>query len=357
MSIRKLASIQRILSIGPIEGADAIEVATVNSWKVVVKKGEFKVGDLVIYCEVDSWIPTELAPFLSKGKEPREYEGIKGEQLRTVKLRGQVSQGLILPTITDRTGTYIMIYDDWETGNGEYSVTVTEGMDVTNDLGIVKYEPPVPAQLAGVVKGSWPSSVPKTDEERIQNLTNEWPELAKAKWELTEKLEGSSMTVGRINGEFLVCSRNLNLKETEGNTLWAVARKHGIEQKMIRAELDNFVIQGELIGEGVQGNHYKIKVQEFYVYSMYDIEAGEYVSSKHRTMIVESMGLPHVPVIAFSAHLRDTLGITSIEDVLKFADRKSKLNPNVLAEGVVFKEIDGQRHWKAVSNEYLLKHG
>jgi RNA ligase (TIGR02306 family) len=94
--MRKLASIRRIDSIDPIVDADAIEVATVGGWKIVVKKGEFAVGDLAVYLEIDSWVPTELAPFLSKGKEPREFEGIKGERLRTVKLRGTLSQGLLL---------------------------------------------------------------------------------------------------------------------------------------------------------------------------------------------------------------------------------------------------------------------
>lgn len=95
--MRKMATIRVIDAINPIPDADAIEVATVGGWKVVVKRGEFTVGDLAVYCEIDSWIPTELAPFLSKGKEPRVYEGIKGERLRTVSLRKTVSQGLLLP--------------------------------------------------------------------------------------------------------------------------------------------------------------------------------------------------------------------------------------------------------------------
>ena len=94
--MRKLASIRRIDDIQPIEGADAIEVATIDGWKVVVKRGEFTVGDLAVYLEIDSWVPHELAAFLSKGKEPREYNGVKGERLRTVKLRGTTSQGLLL---------------------------------------------------------------------------------------------------------------------------------------------------------------------------------------------------------------------------------------------------------------------
>lgn len=96
MTERKLASIRRIADIQPIEGADAIVVATVDGWKVVVKKDEFKAGDLALYLEIDSWVPHELAPFLSKGQEPREYNGVKGERLRTIKLRGTTSQGLLL---------------------------------------------------------------------------------------------------------------------------------------------------------------------------------------------------------------------------------------------------------------------
>lgn len=161
--MRKLASIKRIDEINPIEGADAIEVATVGGWKVVVKKGEYTAGDLAVYFEIDSWIPHELAPFLSNGKEPREFESVKGERLRTIKLRGQISQGLLLPVYNDFTGTYLMCYSE---DADEYSVTVSEDDDVTELLGILKYERPLPAQLAGQAKGNFPSFIPKTDEER-----------------------------------------------------------------------------------------------------------------------------------------------------------------------------------------------
>jgi RNA ligase (TIGR02306 family) len=345
--MRKLASIQKILDIQPIPDADAIEVATVNGWRVVVKKGEFNVGDLVIYCEVDSWIPTTLAPFLSKGQEPREYDGIKGERLRTVKLRGQLSQGMILPLSVvpggpDRFGM---------------PTVICEGDDVSERLGIVKYDPPVPACLAGVSLGSFPSQVPKTDEERIQNLTNEWPVLKEYSYEVTEKLEGSSMTVGLINNEFVVCSRNLKLKEVEGNTLWMLARKYDIETRMRATMVDGTVIQGEVIGEGIQGNHYGIKGQDFYVFAIYSAFHGGYVSPEVRRKICQDIGLKHVPVIAYTANPYDTLGLTSVEDMLGFADGQSALNPKVLREGEVWKRVDGQEHFKCVSNKYLLKHG
>ena len=341
MSIRHLASIQKIIDIQPIEGADAIEVATVNAWQVVVKKGEFSIGDLVVYFEIDSWMPITLAPFLSKGKEPRIYENIPGERLRTVRLRGQVSQGLILPLA------------DLVNAPGEF--VCEEGADVTSNLGIVKYDPPVNAQIAGVARGNFPSMIPKTDEERVQNLTKHWDRFKDFKYEITEKLEGSSMTVAMIDGEFNVCSRNLNLKNTEDNTLWSVARRYDIENKMRGLSSDQVAIQGELVGPGVEGNHYDLKKADFYVYSIYDIVAGAYLSPEKRQNMCNVMGLKHVPVIAHSAELFDTLGISTIAEVLKFADGKSLLNPNKLREGIVFKRVDGQEHFKAISNEYLLK--
>ena len=336
--MRKLASIQKILDISPIEGADAIEVATVNSWKVVIaKKDNYKVGDLVIYCEVDSWIPHALAPFLSKGQYPRVYDGVEGERLKTVRLRGTTSQGLILPI-------YLVNPDQ---------MIPQEGDDVSELLGIVKFEPPVPASLAGISKGSFPSVVPKTDEERIQNLTNEWPVLNGYFYEVTEKLEGSSMTVGLVNDEFIVCSRNLNLKEVEGNTLWDLARRYNLETLLRDTVGQNIVFQGEVIGEGVQGNHYGIKGQDFYVFAIYDADTGCYWDAKRRRVLCGLLGLKHVPVIDEGAYFTGQ----TIDNVLAQADGQSLLNPKQLREGIVCKRIDGQEHWKAVSNKYLLKHG
>jgi RNA ligase (TIGR02306 family) len=164
--MRKLATVRKIDALEPIDGADLIETAVIGGWKVVVKKGEFTVGELATYFEIDSWIPTELAPFLtSEGKEPREYNGIKGERLRTVKLRGAISQGLLLPVT--------VLYTAVETRLKEFGVAletipliVNEDMDVSDLLNIHKYEPPMPTQLAGMAKGNFPSFIPKTDEER-----------------------------------------------------------------------------------------------------------------------------------------------------------------------------------------------
>ncbi len=162
MSERKLATIRRIDALNPIEGADRIETATIGGWKVVCQKGLYSVGDLVVYCEIDSWIPTEVAPFLTpSGREPKEYNRISGEKLRTVKLRGVTSQGLLLPL----SETNVM-YNDSTSHTNLSELNLEEGADVTELLGILKWEAPIPACLSGMVNGVFPSWIPKTDEER-----------------------------------------------------------------------------------------------------------------------------------------------------------------------------------------------
>jgi RNA ligase (TIGR02306 family) len=336
--MRKLATIRKIDALTPIEGADAIECATVGGWKVVVKKGEYHAGDDAIYCEIDSWIPHELAPFLSKGKEPREFEGIKGERLRTIKLRGQLSQGLLLPL-----------------GIGVFDVNAVleEGTDVSELLNIVKWEKPMNAQLAGMARGNFPSLIPKTDQERVQNLVKEIAGAADSGqlFEITEKLEGSSMTVYRIEGQFGVCSRNLDLKETEGNSFWETARREDIEAHMMAVDpYWDFAIQGELVGPGIQGNIYNLSKPEFYVFDVYDIKSGRYLNPTARRELIARMELKHVPVITDDKDL----GIGTVDEMLAWAEDKSRLNDKQEREGIVFKEVNGGFTFKAISNKYLL---
>lgn len=335
--MRKMARIVKIDAINPIPDADAIEVATVGGWKVVVKKGEYSVGQLAIYCEIDSFIPSTIASFLTKpGHQPKVYEGVEGERLRTVKLRKTLSQGLLLPMSV-------------MTDNGVLVQILNEGEDVSEALGIVKYEPPVPAQLAGLVKGNFPSRIPKTDQERVQNLKREVESLPSGVlFEVTEKLEGSSMTCYLIDGVFGVCSRNLDLKRDEANSFWKVAIDKDIEGKMRECGDGDWAIQGELIGNGVQGNIYKMGGMDFYVYDVYNINAGDYLRPVYRRALIERMGLNHVPVINTGASLG------TVEEIILQADGKSVLNSKQDREGIVFKQIDGGMTFKAISNIYLL---
>lgn len=345
MSERKLAKIVKIDELNPIEGADAIECATVGGWKVVAQKGLYNVGDLAVYFEIDSWIPHELAPFLSKGKEPREFEGVKGERLKTIKLRGQLSQGLLMPMEKKMDGGYLL------------PVTrrcyIQEGEDVTEELGIKKWEKAIPAQLAGVCRGNFPTAIPKTDQERCQNLKREILHSCASgdHYEITEKLEGSSMTCYLIDGEFGVCSRNLDLKETADNAFWKTARAEGIEEKMRGVFEDkNVAIQGELVGPGIQGNIYGLKEPAFYVFDVYSINKGGYLLPEVRRNLINGIGLKHVPVIAVDKDL----GVGTIEELLTWAEDKSVLNDKVEREGIVFKEVNGGMTFKAISNKYLL---
>ena len=356
--MRKLATIRRIAEIRPIENADAIEHVRVDGWWVVAKKGEFQVDDLVVYIEIDAWCPHELAPFLSKGKEPREYNGVKGERLKTVKLRGAVSQGLLLPIPTELNDP----------------TQFTEGLDVTELLGVQKWEPQIPAQLRGKIAGNFPSWLRKTDEDRIQNCFKDVSPRLNESWFIEEKVDGSSMTVGYrkcdfildkdgqpIPEEFVVCSRNLSLKlEDEDNTFVRVAKESSIQDAM-KAYGRNLGISGELIGEGIQGNKYDIKGHRWLVFNIFDVDTGKYVSAEERQFIIRDLvalgaTIEQVPAItAVGTTLLDGL---SVDDFLEMAEGKSILNPKTEREGLVFKnQTDPDISFKAISNRWLLKTG
>ena len=336
MTERKLATIRKIAAIEPIEGADAIEVAVVDGWKVVVKKDEFQVDALAVYIEIDSWVPTELASFLSKGKEPREFESVKGERLRTVKLRGQLSQGLLLPL---------------EPTCANIESELFEGLDVSLPLNILKWERPMNAQLAGIARGNFPALIPKTDQERIQNLTRSFEEYQLDTWSITEKLDGSSCTFYLDDeGSFHVCSRNLDLKEEAANSFWKVAHKFQIEDIMRRNFMLGMAIQGEIIGEGIQGNQYKVQL-DFYVYDMYNVHTGKYILPVQLKAACARIGLKHVPILCEATEIKEQ----TIESMLQYAEGKSMINGSE-REGVVFKSNTiHDRSFKAINNKWLLK--
>lgn len=335
--MRKLASVQRIKEILPIEGADAIELAIVNGWKVVVAKSvEHKVGDLVVYCEIDSFLPVRPEfEFLRKSSYKKMIDR-EGFRLKTIKLRGQVSQGLILPI------------RELQLANKDL---LAEGMEVTKELDIVKYEPPIPAELEGKVKGFFPGFIPKTDEERVQNLTKEYEEWLVSiglQFYATEKLDGTSATYYFKDGEFGVCSRNLELLESEGNTFWRVAREMDLENKM-KSLGYNVSLQGELVGEGIQGNPYKIKGQKVFFFNLFNIDEYEHSGLEEFEKTIKDLGLETVPVLETNFALPGT-----IEDLLSYADAKSSLNPSFDREGVVIRSKDRKISFKAISNKFLL---
>lgn len=356
---RKLATVRKISDLSPIDGADKIEVATIDGWKIVVAKDVgHKVGDMVVYCEIDSFLPIrEEFEFLRKSsyKKMGDQEGFR---LKTIRLRGQVSQGLVLPlSVLKNTDVIMTKVTKKEWGNqielfAEDGIPmVNVGDDVTELLGIVKYEPPIPAELAGKVKGLFPSFLRKTDEERVQNIAVEYSALSwytEHKFYVTEKLDGSSATFYFKDGVFGVCSRNLELLETEGNTFWKVARELKLEEWLGTFD-NNLCLQGELIGEGIQGNPYKIKGQTVRFFNGFNIDTQENIPFLEFIEVIEKMKLQTVPILEFSFKLPE-----SIEKILEYADGKSQLNSNFDREGIVVRSYDRTISFKVISNQFLL---
>jgi hypothetical protein len=328
---RKLASVVRITDIQPIVGADAIEVATVKGWKVVVKKNEFKVGDLAVYFEIDSLLPlTSQFEFLRSRCYKRMPDGREGLRLKTVKLRGQISQGLLTPLPNE---------------------FVTEGDDLTSVYGVIKYEPPIPAQLSGLVKGLFPSFIPKTDEERIQNyITDSIVDVRGLDAYITEKLDGSSFTAYIRNSEFGICSRNLELKHSDDNAYWQASAALDLQNKLASLQR-NIALQGELVGPGVQGNLYGLSHRTVYFFTGYDIDAGRRLTFAELKDLLTELKLPMVPVLEYAYVLPSE---NVVETMLAYAEGKSALNPRADREGVVVRGVSEEFSFKAISNRYLL---
>ena len=331
---RKLASVVKIVDIQPIPGADAIVVATVKGWKVVVKVNEYKVGDLAVYYEIDSFLPVRPQfEFLRKSSFKRMGSS-EGFRLKTIRLRGQISQGLLTPI-------------------PEGISNPKEGDDLTEALGIVKYEPPIPAQLAGKIKGTFPSFIPKTDEIRIQNFENEvgFSPVGERAY-VTEKLDGTSFTCYFNNGVFGVCGRNWELSETSDNSLWRMANLLQLKEKMTKHG-KNIALQGELIGAGINGNLYGLSDHKLFFFTGYDIDKGRRMFFDELEWVLFGLDLQMVPVLEkYGFVIPNESNI--VDYMLKYAEGKSVLNMEVDREGVVVRGLEREFSFKAISNTYLL---
>lgn len=341
MTERKLATIEKIESLTPIEGADKIELAKVRGWNVVVQKGLYKEGDQAIYFEIDTMLPENderYASFMERGVRT-DSAGRTGHVVKTIRLKGQYSQGLVMPI---------------QEFSSELSTTLI-GQDVTNDVGVWKWEPPIPANLSGKVRGGLPGWVRKTDAERIQNFEDFLP-LNPDEFYCTEKLDGSSVTFTLNGDDFHVCSRNLDLEETQGNTFWEIANRYDIKDILTRwledintlEACETVTIQGEILGEGVNGNRLGLKGHHF---SAFNFE----VNGTPLPLELIEEQLPIVPWVDIPAP-------QSVSEALEAVDgMKSLLAKDRLAEGVVWRRKDGEnitpgvRALKAISNKYLLK--
>lgn len=330
---RKLASIRKIKKINAIDDADNIEMVTIDGWNCVSKKGDFNTGELCVYFEIDSFLPIKPEFEFLRKSSYRKMGDQEGFRLKTIKLRGIVSQGLVLPLS--------ILNDDKQYFDGD---------DVTEVLGVTKFEPPIPAQLVGKVKGNFPSFLHKTDQERIQNIWDHIKDIPDF-FEITTKLDGTSCTYYYLDGKFGVCSRNLELEESEDNTLWKIAREKNIEE-LLRSFGKNIALQGEVIGEGIQKNPEKLKGQDFYLFDIWLIDSQRYLLPAERLTIWDTFfkEIKHVPRVDFMYCL-DTLN--TMEEILNLADGPSLNSP--IREGIVFKSLQRNISFKIISNKYLLE--
>ncbi|MFW5803781.1 MAG: RNA ligase (ATP) [bacterium] len=344
---RKMAHIEVINNIFSIPNADAIECLNVLGWEVVAKKGSFKIGDKVVYLEIDSWCPHELAPFLSKGKEPRIYNGIKGERVKSIRLRGQISQGLVLP---------INILD------GKIPPEKRDvGLDVADVIGIQKWEREIPAQLQGQIKCDFPTYyISKTNVERIQNYPNLFEEFKETPAYIAVKIDGTSSTFVMCDDELHVCSRNFSLKETQRNTYWKMFYKYDIkniiEDWKNKTKKQGLAIQGEVAGPGIQKNPLKLTDIQLFVFDVYDVEQHRYFSYQELMDFCSNYNLPNVPIDNDNFDMSNL----SVEDLLNYA--KGNYSNGGIREGIVVRPLipkyspilKGRLSIKAINNDYLL---
>jgi hypothetical protein len=349
-----LASVQRVLNITPIEGADMIETAHVLGWQVVIKKGEYKAGDLCTYIQIDTIVPeTEQFDFL----RDRKY------RVRTIKLRKQISQGLIVP----------LPAGNWQ-----------EGDDITELIGIKKYEKPdnnperfekprVPKvwykKLFYIVKYNYlykafpglqrksRSPFPKhlvgiTDEERIQNIPSVLKTYAGKEFVVSYKLDGSSITIihNKVLGrsKFRICSRRFELHDKK-NDWYRVFESTGFKLEILKLvwyfKTNDIIVQGECIGK-FNGNHHNQQQDSIRLFNIY--VDGKRLNQKTFIEVCLKNNIPHCP------RYKTTILNHDLPAILKESEIKDILNPAVEAEGLVWRCVEDNFSFKVINNKYLL---
>jgi len=345
---RKLASIQKIINIRNIPNADRLQIANVLGWQVVIPKDQYKENETIIMIEIDSFLPIHPAFEFMRKQYYRKFEnGTEGFRVRTTRLRGQLSQGLVMPLTLLPTG--------------EYDV----GQDVTDPLRIFKYEPPVPKCIQGLAKGNFPAFIVKTDETRVQLLQEVLNRNVGLECYVTEKIDGSSATYYIKDDVYGVCSRNLDLKidENPTNAFIMFGKENKIEEKL-RALNKNIAIQGEIYGVGLNDNPLQLNYSSVAFFNVFDIDRCRYYDFEEFRVLIESLGLQTVPVLDTHFKL-----INSIDELVKIATRKSVINSVRWAEGIVIRPLkevmdlgmsvagygnSGRLSFKVVNPEFLI---
>lgn len=402
---RKLVTFRKIHTITPIPGADRIETAHIDGWQCVVKKGEFKEGDYGVYFEVDSAIPLGDPRFAFLEKTAREWKGKKYAVIKTMRLQKQLSQGLLLPVATFPELTTYGLRNkpvfNFLRENRSYEELSNLRIDFSDKLLVEKYEKEEtaekfastnnklhdwlikniprkyrkilfsfinnfyssPKRNKGINKSTFPVFIKKTDAERIQNCFRQIKETYKGQyWEVTVKMNGSSMTVYYNKGETSVCSRQQKRGLDDGSHFTKTAKELGLVEKLseyCKTNNRNLAIQGELCGPSIQGNYEKLEGLKFFVFGIWDIDRQAYVGQTERDQLLNSidsivLSTPY-PKLDRVPYLFDiTLdSFNHVEEMLALAEGKGY---NIEArEGVVLRTLDGVEIVKIISNSYLLK--
>ena len=333
--MRHLATIREIASLRPIEGADRIEVAQVDGWECVVQKGEFHVGEHIVYIEVDSIVP-----------ERPEFEFLRDRKfrVRTIKLRGQVSQGLVLPLSILPNGTPAIL-----------------GADVTDALGVKKYDPEAQQEAQLLTKqpqkpqsaiarflmrfkwyrklfmkpkrkGGFPDWIAKTDETRIQNLTTlfEMERNKGTKFSVTEKVD-------------------IYLGTPDNSSYWTIARQLHIEDvlKHLIGDYETIVLQGEICGNQIQGNKYHISGYDLFAFNL--IYPDHKCGTAEIKKLLKPYGIKTVPIVEEGKTLPET-----IAELVEYSKGKSVVRKEQKREGVVMRNVQSNISFKVINPDFLL---
>lgn len=346
--MRKLASIQRVWDILSIEGADRIELIKVEGWQCVANKGQFNKGDLCVYFEIDSFLPIrEEFEFLRSSSYKKTDIMGEGFRLRSMKFRGQISQGLALP---------VSSFPEIE--NPEL------GKDVSEILGVKKWEIEERATTGGTVIGPLPYDVPHTDEIRVQNFPEFAVPFSGLEYYISTKMDGSSHSLSIDENGFHVCGHNYEYKDDGTSSFYEFVKQRGYKEVMEKFYDDNdlkgpITIQGEFCAPGIQKNPLKLTKPEWYVFTVRS--EGKRVGLETMKWACKEMGMPMVPLEEIGIDLPSKY--PTVEALLERAEGTYETGGR--KEGIVVRTtepvynetIGGPLSMKVVSNKYLLKNG
>ena len=335
-----LAQIVKVLSLDSIPNANSIELAHVLGWQCVVKKDEFKIGDLAIYFAIDS--------ILDPNNENSKF--LDGKRLKTRMILSTLSQGLLTPL-------------HWLKSYQDNINNLKEGDNVTNIMKVKKYvfneelklynqhDESIPKKI------TFPEYVPKTDENRVQNVPKVLRDIVGKEIVITRKEDGTSTTYIYYNGNFLICGRNQCHDEKNGSNkhYYEIEARHKIGENM-KILGRNIAIQGEIVGPKINGNRLKLRDIEYRVFNIWDIDEQYYLIWEEVEEITSKLNLNTVPVI-FKGVMGVDLG--SVNNLLKLAE-SLEYTPGNPAEGIVvktnYKKEQPRHSFKVISNKFLLNY-